>query len=234
MQEEYYSCEIFKNNFIVRDNGCWKSFDLTGKELKNSKKRKSVLPNENNSQKKETTKKLILDEKPINSKYEDPNIKIIREQLNYLDNIKNIYEEISSTYDNFNKTIRINKIKSELHITNSEIATFFKIIGINFIDNPNAKLTESEYFFIKTIKEKNIEQKEQKQNNLYYYEYCIASYDNHDKSIRLIKVLKEFNINLRTVINIFKNIIKKENLNPNSKITLAEYMFIKTVKEKNI
>lgn len=156
LQEVYYSCEIVKNNFIVRDNGCWKSFDLSGNELKSSKKRKSVVPNENKSQKKKTTKNLILDEIPINSKYEDPNIKIIREQLNYLDNIKNIYEEIYSTHDNFNKTIRINKIKSELHITNSEIASFFKIIGINFIDNPNAKLTESEYVFIKTMKERNI------------------------------------------------------------------------------
>lgn len=156
LQEVYYSCEIVKNNFIVRDNGCWKSFDLSGNELKSSKKRKSVVPNENKSQKKKTTKNLILDEIPINSKYEDPNIKIIREQLNYLDNIKNIYEEIYSNHDNFNKTIRINKIKSELHITNSEIASFFKIIGINFIDNPNAKLTESEYVFIKTMKERNI------------------------------------------------------------------------------
>ena len=156
LQEVYYCCEIVKNNFIVRDNWCWKSFDLSGNELKSSKKRKSVIANEKNKQNKNKTTNLLLDEIPTNSKYEDPNIKIIREQVNYIDNIKNIYDEIYSTHDNFNKTIRINKIKSELRITNSEITSFFKIIGVNFIDNPNAKLTESEYVFIKTMKERYI------------------------------------------------------------------------------
>ena len=81
----------------------------------------------------------------LKEKFEDPRI-----------SAKKLYAEILSTHDNSEKTLRINKIKSELQITNSEIASIFKIIGIDYIDNPNAKLTESEYVFIKTMKEKNI------------------------------------------------------------------------------
>ena len=150
LSEEYQECEIIDNNFIVKNKECWKSFDLTGKELISSRKRKSVIPNKN----KKKIQNFILDEIPINSIYEDPNIKIIQDQMIYLDNIKNIYKEIQSNYNNIDKTIRINKIKSELQITNSEIASFFRNIDINFIDNPNAKLTEAEYVYIKKMKEK--------------------------------------------------------------------------------
>ena len=94
-----------------------------------------------------------MNEIPIYSKHEDSNIEIIQEKYNYLEKVNRIYNQICLKHENIEKTIRINKIKSELQITNSEIASFYKIIVINFIDNPNAKLTESEYVFIKTMKE---------------------------------------------------------------------------------
>lgn len=81
----------------------------------------------------------------------------------------------------------------------------------------------------KIVREKNINQFS---NKLTHYKNCIANYDNNEKSIRLIKVLREFNINLKTVINQFENTNKIENLNVNSKITLAEYHFIKIMNER--
>lgn len=90
---------------------------------------------------------------------------------------------------------------------------------------------ELKYDFKKVQKEKNINQI---LNNLTHYENCITNYDNYEKKIRLIKVLREFNINLKTVIGQFESTNKIEKLNINSKITLAEYHFIKIMNEKNI
>jgi hypothetical protein len=47
-------------------------------------------------------------------------------------------------------------------------------------------------------------------------------------------VLREFNINLKTVIDQFENTNKIGNLNINSKITVAEYNFIKIMNERKI
>lgn len=88
---------------------------------------------------------------------------------------------------------------------------------------------ELKYDFKKVQKEKNINQI---LNNLTHYENCITNYDNYEKKIRLIKVLREFNINLKTVIGQFESTNKIEKLNINSKITLAEYHFIKIMNEK--
>ena len=87
------------------------------------------------------------------------------------------------------------------------------------------------YDLKKVQKEKNINQF---LNKLTHYENCITNYDNNEKTIRLIKVLREFSINLKTVIGQFENTNKIENLNVNSKITLAEYHFIKIMNERKI
>ena len=129
LSEDFFQCEIKNNNFIVYDGSLWKSFDLSGKELRTSYKKRNVVKNNEN-------------------KYENTY------ENTYENKISKMYEECRSNFNNDDKIIRVNKIKNELQITNSEIATFFKTIGLPFSNNPNAKLTESEYIFIKTMKER--------------------------------------------------------------------------------
>jgi len=109
--------------------------------------------------------------------------------------------------------------------------TIDKAKEIISIEEKKKKIKELGYEIKKIQKEKNITQF---LNKLTLYENCISNYDNIEKTIRLINVLREFNINLKTVIDQFENTNKIDSINVNSKITLAEYHFIKIMNERKI
>lgn len=109
--------------------------------------------------------------------------------------------------------------------------TIDKAKEIISIEEKKKKIKELGYEIKKIQKEKNISQF---LNKLTHYENCISNYDNIEKTIRLINVLREFNINLKTVIDQFENTNKIDKININSKITLAEYHFIKIMNERKI
>jgi superfamily II DNA or RNA helicase len=145
LNEEYYDILLIDNNFIVRNKQFWKKIDLNGNELKSSNKKHLLL----NKTKKQKQKKAEDDTVPKLPKVEDPVLKLLREKNESIALLVNIYDDFKTTYNNTDKSIRINKIKSEFKMSNGELESILKIVGINFFDNPNIKLTEAEYMYIK-------------------------------------------------------------------------------------
>jgi hypothetical protein len=57
---------------------------------------------------------------------------------------------------------------------------------------------------------------------------CLSIYDFENKAIRINKVLREFNTNFKSICELFERINIESNIkNPNSKISIAEYQYIK-------
>jgi superfamily II DNA or RNA helicase len=60
------------------------------------------------------------------------------------------------------------------------------------------------------------------------YMECLSIYDFENKAIRINKVLREFNTNFKSICELFERINIESNIkNPNSKISIAEYQYIK-------
>lgn len=145
LNEEYYEILLIDNNFIVRNKQFWKKIDLNGNELKSSNKKHLLL----NKTKKQKLNKSQDNSIPKLPKIEDPVLKQLREKKERIAQLSNIYNDYIISYNNTDKLIRINKIKSEFKMSNGELETILKIVGVNFFDNPNIKLTEAEYMYIK-------------------------------------------------------------------------------------
>lgn len=140
LPNKYHSIEMVSNHFIVRENNKWKSISITGIEVFSSNKKKQVLQKIKNLNVSET--------EVIQIKIEN------KEQKNHtiIPPYKEIYKDMLSMYDNVNKIIRINKLKSEFKLTNNDIEDVFFKVGLYF-DNPNIKLTEAEYHYFINVME---------------------------------------------------------------------------------
>jgi superfamily II DNA or RNA helicase len=226
LKEKYYSCGFYENHFIVNIQQKWTAINLKGIEVQSFNSKKNLLKTLKIL--KSTIKNKATDDftLPQPNKFEDPFLKAQQEKNDKKSKLIELFNDISTSTNSIDRTIRINKIKSELKITNSEIEALFELVNIDFDNNPNSKLTEAEYVFIKNVIEIKDDEVRQK-NKLTNFEDFTERYDNVEKSILINKTLRELNINLRTAIKILKSVEKNEIITINSKITLADYHFLK-------